>query len=345
MTEQPQGRRKGLGTDRLPVFISYDQAERLVASLLDRASLWAPDAVVGISRGGLVPATMASCMLALPLFMVGWDRNAGATRWIGTPPSDACRILLVDDACSSGATMASVRAAIIGCGHTCATLTVLHDPDSTRYFPDFSHPMRELFCFPWERGEATPAARAQSLTGAPPELSTERPFFGLDLDGIFLPDIPQAHYDLDLAQALNRRHALEPFPVLPPFSPRRAVIITGRPESDRPHTEAWLARWGFQALGLECRPNEVAADPSSVAHYKAMAATHWGCTHFIESDPEQAIRIAAAASHLVVSWWSAAETRAWVIGAASPSELTHPSIIRSNSRERAGPASLTRERV
>jgi hypoxanthine phosphoribosyltransferase len=317
MTGEPPRPWKGLETDRPPVFISYDQTERLVASLLDRVSLWAPDAVVGIARGGLVPATMASCLLALPLFTIGWDRATGVTRWIGPPPAGANRILLVDDACSTGATMASVCAALLACGHACATLTVLHDPETTRFIPDFSHPMRELFRFPWERGEATPAARAQRLAGAPPELSTERPFFGLDLDGVFLPEIPRAHYDADLADALSRRHALEPLTVLPPFSLERAVIITGRPECDRPQTAAWLARWGFQALKLECRPNEVPADLPSVARYKALAATRWGCTNFIESEPEQAIRIAAIAPHLVVSWWSAAETRAWVIGAAS----------------------------
>jgi hypoxanthine phosphoribosyltransferase len=327
MTAEPPGPWKGLDTDRLPVFVSYDQAERLVASLLDRVSLWTPDIVVGIARGGLVPATMASCLLALPLFMIGWDRRTGVTRWIGPPPSVANRILLVDDACSTGTTMASVRATLADWGYACATLTLLHDPDTTRYIPDFSYPMRELFRFPWERGEATLTARAQRRAGQPVELSIERPFFGVDLDGVFLPDIPRAHYDADLTEALSRRHALEPLPALPPFPPERAVVITGRPESDRSLTEAWLARWGFHALKLECRPNEVPADLPSVARYKAMTATRWGCTHFIESEPEQAIRIAAIAPHLVVSWWLAAETRAWVIGAASPPEASHPPVI------------------
>jgi hypoxanthine phosphoribosyltransferase len=311
---------KGLDTSRLPVFVSYDQAERLVASLLARVALWAPDAVAGIARGGIVPATMASCMLALPLFMIGWDRATGVARWIGAPAAGASRILLVDDACSTGATMASVRATLLAWGHACATLTVLHDPETTRYIPDFSHPMAELFRFPWERGEATPSARAQRPAGRPNEPAIEGPFVGLDLDGVFLPEIPRADYDADLAATLSRRHALEPLPVLPPFSPERAVVITGRPESDRPQTAAWLARWGFQGLKLACRPNDVPADPASVARYKAMTATRWGCTHFIESEPEQAIRIAAIARHLVVSWWSAAETRAWVVGAAGPPE-------------------------
>ena len=75
---------KGLRTDRMPVFIGYDQAEQLVAALLDGVAAWRPDAVVAILRGGLVPATMAACMLALPLFMIGWDRRSRHHR-LGRP--------------------------------------------------------------------------------------------------------------------------------------------------------------------------------------------------------------------------------------------------------------------
>ena len=68
----------------------------------------------------------------------------------------------------------------------------------------------------------------------------------------------------------------------------------------------------------------------AVARYKAETATRWGCTHFIESEPELAIRIAAIARHLVVSWWSAAETQAWIIGAAGPPEPPQPRISSPN---------------
>ena len=91
--------------------------------------------------------------------------------------------------------MQAARAVLLDQGFDCATLTIVHDPETTRYVPDFSHPMRDYFRFPWERGEATPAARALRQTGAPAHRSTELPFIGLDLDGVFLPDIPRAHYD------------------------------------------------------------------------------------------------------------------------------------------------------
>ena len=58
----------------MPVFLGYDQTERMIAALLDRAARWQPDAVVGIARGGLVPATMAAGILALPLAMIGFER-------------------------------------------------------------------------------------------------------------------------------------------------------------------------------------------------------------------------------------------------------------------------------
>jgi len=287
----------------------------MVNALLPQAATWNPEAVVAITRGGLVPGTMAACGLALPLFIAGWSRESNEMRWIGPAP-DARRILLVDDCCATGATMAAIRNAILARGHACATLTIAHDPDTTRYVPDFSHPMRELFRFPWERGESTPAARATRTTGGPAIRELEQPFFGLDLDGVFLPDVPRAHYNTDLADALRQRAGLLPHPVLPPFARDRAVIITGRPEIDRAQTEAWLAQHGFAGLPLECRPANVSDNIVAVSEYKARTATRHGCTHFIESEPEQAIRIAAAAPHLIVSWWSAEETRAWMIGAA-----------------------------
>jgi hypoxanthine phosphoribosyltransferase len=310
---------KGLETGRMPIFLGYDQTERMIAALLDRAQQWQPEAVVGIARGGLVPATMAAGILALPLAMIGFERTAGSATWI-SPPPPARRVLLVDDGCSTGRTMASVREVLVREGRECLTLAVVHDPDVTSYVPDLSHPIRMLWRFPWERGEATPVGRALRSAGLGPDRQTELPFYGLDLDGIFLPDVPDAVYLADIDDAVARRHALEPFASLPHFAPERAVVITGRPDSDRERTCAWLARWGHGALPLECRPSDMPHDPDRVARYKAEVATRWGCTHFVESDAEQALRIAAHAPHLVVSWWSARDARAWLIGVAAQPE-------------------------
>ena len=286
---------KGLDTARMPTFIGYEQAERMIAALLEPAMRWRPDAVAGIARGGLVPATMAACTLALPLSMLATDRATEEVTWLGPPPCGR-RLLLVDDCCATGHTMRTAREALHRHGRDVLTLTVVHDPETTTYLPDLSHPMRELFRFPWERGEATPAARALRETGASADRATEAPFIGLDLDGLFL--------------------AAKPAP-LPPFAPDHAVLITTRPESERVRIAAGVARRLPVPLPLEFPPAGLPPNPRLLARYKAEVATRWGCTMFVETDPEQAIRIAALAPHLLVSWWSRAEGRAWPIGAAA----------------------------
>ena len=249
---------KGLESGRMPVFLGYDQTERMIAALLDRATQWQPDVVVGIARGGLVPATMAAGILALPLAMIGFDRAREATEWIGAPPA-AQRVLLVDDGCSTGRTMEAVRAGVLREGRDCLTLAVVHDPEVTSYVPDLSHPMRALWRFPWERGEATPAGRALRATGAGPDRPPNCRSTAWTSTACSCPTCRTRSTRPTSPPPSHERHGLEPFATLPYFSPDRAVVITGRPDDDRERTQAWLTRWGHGALPLECRPTRPAA--------------------------------------------------------------------------------------
>ena len=302
MMDRPLSSWKGLCPDRKPVFLGYDQTERMLAALLNRAAAWQPDVVVGIARGGVVPATMAATILALPLATIAYDRVAARGEWIGPSPEGA-RVLLVDDGCSTGGTMRTVRDMLLAEGRACLTLTVVHDPEHSDFTPDLSHPMRELWRFPWERGEATPAGRAHRAAGHGPDRRMEQPYVGMEFDGVLCPpDVrPGGEDDAE--------------PALPFFSEDRAAVITARPESERARTAAWLARHGHGGLALECRPDGLSG-PALVARYKAETATRIGCTHFVESEPQQAILIAALAPHLIVTWWSAERGRPFTVGAA-----------------------------
>lgn len=295
---------KGLDTSRKPLFLGYEQTERMVTALLDRADRWGPETVVGIARGGLVPATMAATTLALPLAIIAFLRGPDSIDWIG-PPASGRRILLVDDGCSSGRTMGCVRAALLAEGRECLTLTVVHDPDCTAYVPDLSHPVRELWRFPWERGEATPRGRGwrahRSEPGVPEcNLATEAPFVGVDLE-----------------VTLGRRDLADPLAGLPLVVRERAVVVSRVREHARAEVGAWLDRWRRDGLGLEYSPNTVPDDPGSIAQFKVAVATRWGCTHFIEGDARQAILIAAGAPHLIVTWWSATEDAGYLVGVAA----------------------------
>jgi hypoxanthine phosphoribosyltransferase len=293
---------KGLDTSRPPHFLGYEQSERMLAALLGRAAQWQPDAVVGIARGGLIPATMAATMLALPLGYIACQRGARRANWIGPPLGE--RVLLVDDGCSTGHTLATVRTALCDEGRACLTLAIVHDPDCSDYTPDLSHPMRELWRFPWERGEATPRARASRVQrsetdGPQADLAREAPFVGVDFDVL-----------------ARRRDQRDPLAGLPLVTADRAAIVGVFAAGERGRAEAFLARSGHGRLRLECRPDSVPDNPGSLARYKATAATRWGCTHFIEADPAQSILLAATAPHLLVIWWSAGEDKGYLIGAA-----------------------------
>jgi hypoxanthine phosphoribosyltransferase len=298
--EPPDRPWKGLDTSQMPVFLGYDQVERMIVALLDDAAAWQPDAVVGIARGGLVPAAMAAGILALPLSMVSHDASNGTTTWIG-PPSPGRRILLVDDCCSSGNTLHRTRTSLTEAGYECLTLVVVHDPDTVRHLPDLSHPMRALFRLPWERGEATPTGRAAKFSRIRNDLAAEAPFVAVGFDETLLTDV-----------AAGRE--------LRPLPSQRAVLICGLAETERARVAAVLATTPYRVLPLECCPDTVAADPSAVARYKAETATRWGCTHFIECDSALAIQIAANAAHLIVTWWPAGSARGWIIGAVAQPE-------------------------
>jgi hypoxanthine phosphoribosyltransferase len=302
---------KGLDTSQMPVFIGYDQVERMIAALLETAAAWRPDEVVGITRGGLVPAAMAAGILALPLSIVGHDTATGAVRWIG-PSASGRRILLVDDCCSSGITLHRARAALYAEFRECLTLVVVHDPDTVRHMPDLSYPMRALFRLPWERGEATPTGRTAKASGTRTEQGAEAPFVGLGLDETLLANIAKG--------------AGKPAPShgLPRLPPKRAVLISGLPLSERTRIAASVAETPYRHLPLECRPESIAGDKGAIARFKAETATRWGCTHFIECDAEQAIEISGHAPHLIVTWWSAETERGWTVGAAAQPDAVLP---------------------
>jgi hypoxanthine phosphoribosyltransferase len=297
---------KGLDTNQMPVFIGYDQVERMIAALLETASAWHPDEVVGIARGGLVPAAMAAGILALPLSFVGHDPTSSAVTWIG-PPASGRRILLVDDCCSSGNTLHRTRSALCEAGHECLTLVIVHDPDTVRHIPDLSHPMRALFRLPWERGEATPTGRAAKASGTRGDPGAEAPFVALGVDETFL---------IGLATHLGEPAASLSLPRLPP---KRALLISGIAESGRMRLSGALSATPYRDLPLECRPDTIDGDKNSVARFKAETATRWGCTHIIEWDAEQAIRISAHAPHLIVTWRPIGSGHGWTVGAATRS--------------------------
>ena len=77
----------------------------LVKEISSRAGIYKPTHIVGIARGGLVPAVMLSHRLNLPMETLGVSfRDNKATHHTKFKPIDDARYLIVDDINDSGTT-------------------------------------------------------------------------------------------------------------------------------------------------------------------------------------------------------------------------------------------------
>jgi hypoxanthine phosphoribosyltransferase len=78
------------------------------------ASVFTPDVVVGIARGGLVPATMLSHYLGKPLMTINYSLRDNMVSHVSEVADmsrklkDGQKVLLVDDICDSGDTLREV---------------------------------------------------------------------------------------------------------------------------------------------------------------------------------------------------------------------------------------------
>jgi hypoxanthine phosphoribosyltransferase len=150
-----------------PELAFVDQARfvedvRILARLLKDDS-WTPDFIVGIGRGGLVPAVYLSHATAVPLLSV--DHSAQVPTFgddllakLAGSTAAGTRILIVDDINDSGNTLAYLRRAIADAGGEASNLRVAVLIDNIRSIETVDYRARLLdrdldkswFVFPWE---------------------------------------------------------------------------------------------------------------------------------------------------------------------------------------------------
>lgn len=303
--------------------LTYEQIDRWIASLQPELAHEGFACAVGILRGGAWPATLVSHATGVAPAFLRYERATRTVTWdssIPLPPRGS-KVLVCEDIAGMGHTLADCIDYLREHGLVVKTLTVVFD-DLSRLRPDYGMDCRGYFpLLPWERHAHTDGYRDRwrlTRAGTLGPIGEDHEFaaYAIDLDGVLLADVPAHRYDADLQAALVERDALLPFEQLPQIDfARTKAIVTGRPEMDRTRTAGWLARHGYDALRLVMRdPSKYGDRPEQVAAHKAEAAIELACTHFVESDPVQAIFIAQRAPLLRVIWWDAARCTATLIG-------------------------------
>ena len=317
----------------MKTFLGYHEIENMLERFVVPLRARHCDAVVAILRGGVFPAHYLANELGLPMRFIELDRATDNVALFGDLPGK--RILLVDDSCCSGRTMAPCKEWLERRGYeviTCAIFDVL--PRKVDFAVEAPRSPAQTWIVPWERRIDSPQARRMEDGGNYLPLDDAHlSFFAWDLDGIFLPDLPAEDYDADLQATLYRRDWLSPFERVPGIDACNAAVVTARPAQDAGRTRRWWERH-FAPVSMYFRDEgRYGTSPQEVARYKADTALALGATHFIESDLHIATLIAVRAPLLRVRWFNQ-ETQAMISIAAweakeacPPAEANRPETL------------------
>lgn len=120
-----------------------------------------PQAMVAISRGGLVPARLIADRLDLRhVYCIGIELYKGVEKDLGCPKIvqdiessiiKGKRILVVDDVSDSGTTLEFVKKHLLEKGATEVKTATLHIKPNTKFKSDFYHSVESAWIeYPWE---------------------------------------------------------------------------------------------------------------------------------------------------------------------------------------------------
>ncbi|WP_341963957.1 phosphoribosyltransferase [Pseudomonas sp. RC10] len=315
--------------DKPVLALTYEHIDRWIASIQSRLIKEEFVCVIGILRGGAPLALMVSHAAGIPVTFLRYDRGQRLAVWDSAlpVPTPGSKVLLCEDISGVGHTLSDCLGYLEILGARIKTLTAGFD-DKSVITPDYSIDGRGYtLVFPWERQAYTLNYRKhwdETGGGRTAAMAPDHQYdaYAIDLDGVLLRDIDPGAYRADLERALDERDALPAFKKAPLKQSVKA-IITGRPHMDRQRTQAWLDKNGFGGIELVMRdPSAHDDSPSQVASHKADAAVRMACTHFVESNPVQAVYIASAAPLLRVIWWDASVSQATLIGASDCEEFS-----------------------
>lgn len=120
-----------------------------------------PDVIVGISRGGLYPATLLSHILQIELIPIKLSRRVNdvityqTPKWVIKPSEENIKdknVLIVDEICDSGETLEIVKDFIKSLNPKDIKIAVLYSHKKSSNIPDYIGKITdELVINPWDR--------------------------------------------------------------------------------------------------------------------------------------------------------------------------------------------------
>jgi len=145
-------------------YVSWTDIDHACNDILDQILLDGkmPKRIVGLTRGGLIPAVILSHKSRIPMSSLDWQTRDGTTkealklqRLIDDLVDPEDTILVIDDIADSGRTFASIKAAIPAGHESQIVFAALTHKSSSEVEPEYYstyHNAREnvWFVYPWE---------------------------------------------------------------------------------------------------------------------------------------------------------------------------------------------------
>lgn len=277
-------------------FYKYEQLSTLARNLVSQFTQ-PYDAIIGVARSGIVPATYISHATHTPLFLMDQVSKEltplGGGNRTKRLAGEIKRVLLIDDSCYSGHTLSLLRKRLQEVDLEVTTAACIVRPAARERVDLYAVLQPSPHLFEWHM----PNSAFLSGRMANPALKGGLAF---DFDGVLCADVP-AECDDDGEKYINYL-ANAPLLMRPTFQPIE-LIITFRLEKYRQITEAWLAKWGIRCNKLIMHPAEKIQDRVfDAAGFKGTHLKESSCFGMLESDKRQAKAIARASGKPVICY-------------------------------------------
>lgn len=264
------------------------------------------DAVIGVSRSGVIPATVIACLAHTPLYIIGLapddpskfiiSKVGGGSRTIKDRKfipflEKSQNYLLVDDTVYSGRAMNNLKKALKNYNVKYSAVIVKSTAVS---IVDYYALTEDIHILEWNLFNNSP------LRGFAVDKELFRNGVGVDMDGILcydpepgvLPNTNREKYEEFLINAKPRYFKTNRYAI--------PAIITGRYERYRQNTIDWLNKYNIKFDKLIMQEDNSPIDDEHIARFKSKHIIELGLGVYIESNKYQARRISELTKAAVV---------------------------------------------